>query len=115
MAEKRASRTKAPAHLSVESARWWRLTLQEYELDPHHLRILQCAAEAWDRMRQASAELDAHGSLTFKVEGGGIRAHPAVAIERDSRIAFARMVRELGLDLGEPTAPRSPPLGRKGN
>ena len=40
--------------------------------------------------------------------------HPAVAIERDARIAFLRAVRELALaDAGEPTEIRPPrPIGR---
>ncbi|OWR00875.1 P27 family phage terminase small subunit [Sphingopyxis witflariensis] len=100
-----------PAHLSPDAAAWWRDVLRDYTLEPHHLRLLQAACEAWMRMRQAGEALTAHGGLTFTDERGTIRAHPAVAMERDARTAFARLVRELDLDTGAPSeAPRPPAL-----
>ena len=109
MAENRRSRPNPPAHLSAEAAAWWRQVLRDYELEPHHLRILQCAGEAWDRMQEARRDLATHGSLTFTTAAGTIRAHPSVGIERDCRTGFARMVRELGLDVDEPFTPTRPP------
>ena len=40
---------------------------------------------------------------------GGIRPHPAVTIERDARLAVARLVRELDLDVSPPASERSGP------
>jgi hypothetical protein len=37
-----------------------------------------------------------------------VRAHPAVAIERDARTGFARIIRELDLDVQPPSARRAP-------
>lgn len=103
--------TDPPDHLSDDAAAWWRSVLRDYSLEPHHLRLLQSACEAWDRMQQARKELLAHGALTFKDERGAIKAHPAEAIERNARIAFARLVRELDLDTGTPSeAPRPPAI-----
>lgn len=98
-----------PAHLSADSAQWWRSVVTDYELEPHHLRLLQTACEAWDRMQDARRALADHGALTFKDERGAIKAHPCVAIERDARVAFARLVRELDLDTGAPAEARRPP------
>ena len=90
-----------PAHLSDAAAAWWRAVLTDYDLAPHHFRLLQLAGEAWDRTQEARQLLDREG-LVVTTGDGGVKAHPAVAIERDSRLAFARLVRELDLDRGEP-------------
>lgn len=80
---------------------WWEQIVGEFALESHHLRLLQAACEAWDRC-QAAREQVASTGLTFIDPGGSIRANPAVAIERDARTLFARLVRELNLD-EEPT------------
>ncbi len=98
-----------PAHLSDEAAAWWRDVLCDYDLEPHHVRLLQAAGEAWDRMQQARKALADHGGLTFLSSSGDIRAHPAVSMERDARVAFARLVRELDLDAGAPAERSRPP------
>lgn len=103
---------KAPPHLSTEAKSWWRSVVEEYDLEPHHLRLLQCAAEAWDRMQQARKAIWDHGGLTFTDAGGNLKAHPAVSIEKDARIAFARLVRELDLDASTPAERGRPPALR---
>jgi hypothetical protein len=70
---------------------WWRQVTADYALDQHHLRLLECAADAWDRMATARAELLRDG-LTVKGRYDRV-PHPAVNIERDSRLAFARILR----------------------
>jgi len=93
----------SPSHLSPSAAEWWRTTVEAYVLHEHHLRLLQLACEAWDRAQEARAQLEDEG-LTVTGTEGGIRPHPCVAIERDARLAVARLVRELDLD-AEPPAP----------
>ena len=98
--------TKPPSHLGAASRRWYAATVEKYELEDHHLRLLQAAADAWDRMPEARARLRKDGSY---VEGRyGLRAHPAVAVEKDARIAFARLIRELDLDSEPAPDPRPP-------
>ena len=74
----------------------------------HHLRLLQLACEAWDRAQAAREQLDRDG-LTVPGREGGIRPHPCVAIERDARLAVARLVRELDLDTEPPVSERIAP------
>ena len=98
-----------PTHLSADAAAWWRDVVTDYALEAHHLRLLQSACESWDRMQQARQALADHGGLTFVDKNETIRAHPAVAMERDARISFARLVRELDLDAGAPAETKRPP------
>ena len=88
--------------------------VEEYELADHHLRLLEAACGSWDRMCEARAALEQHG-LTYTDPKGTVRSRPEVAIERDSRIAFARLVRELDLDVTPPPEPRGRPPGLRSN
>lgn len=99
----------APRHLRAATRRWWESVTVEYHLEPHHTRLLTLAAEAWDRCSEAREILHAEG-LTFEDRFGQPKARPEVAIERDSRIAFARLVRELALDVAEPEESRPPAI-----
>jgi phage terminase small subunit len=98
---------KAPVHLRPATAGWFEDVASTYQLEAHHLRLLTLAAEAWDRCVQAREALAEHG-LTYTDRFDQPRARPEVAIERDSRIGFARLLRELALDV-EPPADCRPP------
>lgn len=92
----------APRHLSESSRAFWRSVVAEFELETHHLAILQAACEARDRMDEARAAIDTDGAyITGRF---GMKAHPALAVERDSRTAMLRALRELGLDLEAPAS-----------
>jgi P27 family predicted phage terminase small subunit len=108
MAKKKAMLPKPPAHLATATKKWWASIVEEYQLESHHLRILTLAAESWDRCLAAREIIDVEG-LTYTDRFGAPRARPEVAIERDGRLAFARLVRELGLDASEPAEPSRPP------
>jgi phage terminase small subunit len=72
-------------------------------MQSHHLRLLQLACEAWDRAQQAREILATDGITVGGREG--IKPHPAIAIERDSRLAFARLIAQLSLDDEQPVSP----------
>ena len=105
-----------PAHLESATAEWWMDVVAEYGLEAHHIRLLTLAAEAWDRGQAARAVIDEEG-LTFDDRFDQPKVRPQVAIERDSRTAFARLLRELALDYEEPLStprPTSIPNMQKG-
>jgi P27 family predicted phage terminase small subunit len=99
----------APAHLSRESAKWWREVTSTYELESHHLRLLTLACESWDRAQEARRRIADEGSYILD-RYGVPRAHPAIAVERDSTVRFARILRELALDVSEPGEVRPPAI-----
>ena len=92
--------TVPPGHLSAEAADFWRAVAGEWDLEPHHLAILERACEALDRLRQAQAAIAADG-LTVNGRQGP-RLHPAVAVETGARSAFLAHVKALGLDVELP-------------
>src|SRR5262245_13309625 len=101
---------KAPDHLTPNTQDWFEAVIADFQLEPHHVKLLTLAAEAWDRCQAARRAIDEHG-LVFTDRFGVPRSRPEIAIERDSRLAFARLLRELDLDLGEPPpTPRPPSL-----
>jgi phage terminase small subunit len=94
---------KAPKHLTVATRRWVGSVLERYELQEHHFKLLLLAAESWDRANQAAAVIREHG-VSYTDRFGAPRSRPEVAVEHNAKIAFARLVRELGLDKAEAPA-----------
>jgi phage terminase small subunit len=100
--------SKAPRHLSHDMKVWFDSVVATYQMEPHHLRLLQLACEAWDRASDARQEIGEIG-MTFIDKHGSPHPVPQVGIERDARIAFARILRELDLDAEPPKSPSQPP------
>jgi phage terminase small subunit len=103
----------ATEHLKPDTQRWFEEVTAEYLLEAHHVRLLLLACLAWDRASQAREQL-ARDGLTFVDRLGSIRSNPANGIEDASRTAFARLVRELNLDVEGPTEERSRPPALRG-
>jgi len=100
---------RPPGHLSPVMQKWWCVVHKDYELSDHHCRILENAATAWDRSEQARLQILADGIVIVDAKGKAW-THPAVSIELQSRKLFNACVRELGLDVKAPDAPRAPLL-----
>ena len=106
--------TSPPAHLSPAMRAWWKQVTTDYELSPHHLHMLRLCCEALDACESARAALVEHG-VTHTDRHGLVRLRPEVALQRDSRLAAVRIIRELDLDVEPPISARIGPPGLRSN
>jgi phage terminase small subunit len=100
----------APRHLKPQTRAWFDEICRTFELESHHLRILQLAAESWDAYESARDAIAEHGFTFVNVKHGDVKPRPEVAIAQNSRLAFLRCLRELNLDVMPPETPRPNPL-----
>lgn len=96
--------------LSTLTRRWVNSIQKEFELESHHRRLLILCGQAWDRAQEARDIVKKEGLIILD-RFSQQKPHPGVTIERDSMITFARILREIGLDL---TPPDSRPPSRPG-
>jgi len=91
--------------LEPETAAWVRSVLRSWELEPHHIKLLLLAAQHWDRAQNARRLIEKDGAV-FLDRFLQPKPRPEVAIFRDSTTCFARLLRELALDVEQPESPR---------
>jgi hypothetical protein len=96
----------APLHLSDRCRDLWRHITTDFELECTEMELLRLALEAVDRAEEARLILADEGIVSIGRYGQRL-AHPAVAIERDARLAAARLIKQLALPeaLGETVSP----------
>jgi P27 family predicted phage terminase small subunit len=83
--------------LTPPTREWFKSVSENYVLEEHHERILLLAGQSWDRAAEARERLDQEG-LTVQTGQGSIKQHPLVRVEHEAREAFARLIKQLGLD-----------------
>jgi hypothetical protein len=92
----------APRNLSPAGRIWWGRLLKEYVFEsPDQFLILEAALSSFDRWQQARKVIDAEGPVCAD-KYGVRRVHPAVLVERDSKFAMLRGLKQLGLDVLPP-------------
>lgn len=95
---------RAPQRLSAAGRRLWRETVDEHELRPDELLLLEKAcrtADDLDRLEEAMAV----EPLTTTGSTGQVRAHPLLAEIRGMRQLLAALLRQLAVpDAEEPGA-----------
>ena len=99
-----------PNFLQVEGRDFWISVLTDYDLEEsHHLKLLENACVCIDRIAQARRHIRKHGAF-FKDRFLQMKESPAGKSERDNKILFARLMRELQLDIEPPKENRPPEL-----
>ena len=101
------SKPRPPAGLAPAGRRFWSAVVAEYEMGPAQLEILRVTCECRDRLEEARAVLAKDGAY-LATKSGQLRPHPALAVERDSRVGFLRGQRELGVTAVDPDESRPP-------
>ncbi len=94
---------RAPSHLATSTREWWRSVIQNWHLEPHHIRLLTLAAESFDRAAECRRVIQKEG-LISKDRYGQPRLHPAADEERRAKALFATLLKQLNLDVGDPEA-----------
>ena len=90
--------------LSDEAQNWVDYCGCKFLLEPHEQMLLLQAAQVHDEIAQAKALVVKEG-LTIKTDRGSKKSNPAVAILRDARTMFAKLVKQLDLGAELPPIP----------
>ena len=98
----------APKGLSAAMKAWWDQIVRTYELESHHLRLLQRACQTWDLAEGALKVLQADGA-TYLDRFGQPKERPEATTWRSNVTLWKSLVRELQLDAA-PEPQRSPRL-----
>lgn len=102
-----------PDHLRTAGRELWTRVCHEYGItDSGGLALLGQACDAVDRASAAREQLQRDG-LTVPDARGGIRAHPANAIEQGAWSAVRAALRQLRLDIDIPPAKTGRPATRR--
>ena len=88
---------KPPKHLSKDMKAFFKSVVKDYELEPHHVRLLTLACEASDRAEEARRGIEQTGMM-LQDRFGQWRTNPLCMIYRDALLAFSKLVKQLGLD-----------------
>jgi len=101
---------KSSIKLDKVGAKFRREVLKEYTFtDTHDIRRLDLASHCLDRIEECRAVIETEG-VFIKDRFEQKKEHPAVKCERDQKVVFCRILRELNLDIETPKENRPPSL-----
>src|SRR5512138_1874129 len=99
---------RPPTGLRAATRKWFVEVCARWVLEPHHVRLLAQACRAYDQAEAAAALIRTDG-LIVTMPSGAKRPNPAIRIANEARALYARLLRELDLDLEPPTEAQRPP------
>jgi len=100
---------RAPSGLKAPGRRFWKKVMAEYVLkDTHDLERLRQCCQCLDTIGAAEAVISEEGHFVFN-RFEERREHPALKTQRDTTALFCRIIREMGLDIDTPDAPKPRP------
>ena len=90
---------KPPKELEASGRKFWRQVTGDFDLTEfHHKELLFQASCCLDRIETAREAVEKDGKAFISDRFGQLREHPALKVEKENRILFSRLLRELGLD-----------------
>ena len=101
---------KVPPGLRSETRKWFMEVISGWALDGHHVKLLEAACRELDRAEEARLALKKSGGSVFVDRWGQPKESPWRKIEREARISYARLLREMNLDMEPPSSPARPPI-----
>ena len=99
---------RAPKHLRKATQQFWLQVVGDFALESYHIRLLTHACECWDRVEEAREAVARDGAY-FVDRFGQQKMHPALTVEKDNQTLFAKLIRELNLDVDLPGEDHSRP------
>jgi len=96
--EKVTKAIPVPTYLCKSGRAFFEKIYGEFELEEHHIRILELAADCLDRIEKARKILRREGQFIHD-RFHQIKEHPGAKALRDDKMVFAKLMRELGLDI----------------
>ena len=103
-----STKPRAPKGLSVRARAFWSAVTRLYRLEDSDYALLEAAARQLDRASEARKAIEERGALVTD-RFDQLKPNPAIEIERQAHLAFARLCRELGVgaDIPEARIPRT--------
>lgn len=90
-------KSPAPEYLSSAARDLWNKIMDAYWIDVAAEVVLETLCSGVDRRQQARERISADGPIV-KDRFGVVKAHPALALERDATLQVQRAFRLLGFD-----------------
>jgi hypothetical protein len=101
MLKKHRATQATPTHLGAEGTALWERLRADYTIeDAAGLALLRSVCECRERITEMRARIAKDGPLQPD-RWGVLKAHPGLAIERDSRVAMTAALRALRLAPGD--------------